>query len=241
MKVYQAINKVQAALAKTGIGKDSTNTIQNYKFRGIDAVYNALAPLLAANGLVILPRVRDRLVTERQTQKGGVLFYVTLTVEFDFVCSEDASKHTVVTVGEAMDSGDKATNKAMSAAYKYAAIQAFSIPTEGDNDADATTHEVMSDAEKRAILLQEALEAHGESVAYIKKNLALGKLALASEAWFELSDDAKRALWIAPTAIVNGKRIENKNAPFTTAEREIMRTPEFRTANGQAAAAGEAL
>jgi hypothetical protein len=41
-----------------------------------------------------------------------------------------------------MDSGDKASNKAMSAAYKYAAFQAFCIPTEGDNDADATTHEV---------------------------------------------------------------------------------------------------
>jgi hypothetical protein len=41
-----------------------------------------------------------------------------------------------------MDSGDKATNKAMSAAYKYAAFMAFAIPTEGDNDADATTHDV---------------------------------------------------------------------------------------------------
>jgi hypothetical protein len=41
-----------------------------------------------------------------------------------------------------MDSADKATNKAMSAAYKYAAMQAFCIPTSGDNDADATSHEV---------------------------------------------------------------------------------------------------
>jgi len=43
-----------------------------------------------------------------------------------------------------MDSGDKATNKAMSAAYKYMAFQTFAIPTEGDNDADAHTHEVAS-------------------------------------------------------------------------------------------------
>ena len=43
-----------------------------------------------------------------------------------------------------MDSADKATNKAMSAAYKYAAFQAFAIPTQGDNDADATTHEVLN-------------------------------------------------------------------------------------------------
>jgi hypothetical protein len=41
-----------------------------------------------------------------------------------------------------MDSGDKATNKAMSAAYKYACFQAFSIPTEAKEDADYQTHEV---------------------------------------------------------------------------------------------------
>jgi predicted outer membrane protein len=54
----------------------------------------------------------------------------------------DGSSHTIKTYGEAMDSADKATNKAMSAAYKYAAIQSFCIPTEGDHDADKTTHEV---------------------------------------------------------------------------------------------------
>ena len=41
-----------------------------------------------------------------------------------------------------MDTSDKATNKAMSAAYKYAAFQTFAIPTEADNDADGHTHEV---------------------------------------------------------------------------------------------------
>ena len=72
------------------------------------------------------------------------MFYVTVEVEFDFVCSEDGSTHTVKTFGEAMDRSDKATNKAMSAAYKYAAFQAFAIPTEGDNDADSDTPEVKS-------------------------------------------------------------------------------------------------
>ena len=142
MKVYQAINAVQAALAQEGIGKDRKNDQQGYKFRGIDDVYNALAPLLARNGLCILPRCTERICVERTNAKGTALFYVTVRAEFDFVASEDGSKHTVTTYGEAMDSGDKATNKAMSAAYKYAAMQAFSIPTEGDNDADAHTHEV---------------------------------------------------------------------------------------------------
>jgi hypothetical protein len=142
MKVYKAIAAVQAELSKSGIGKDSENKFDGYKFRGIDAVYNALAPLLAKHGLCILPRMVSRSCEERQSQKGGALFYVTVEAEFDFVSAEDGSKHTVRTFGEAMDRGDKATNKAMSAAYKYAAFQAFAIPTEGDNDADATSHEV---------------------------------------------------------------------------------------------------
>lgn len=143
MKVYKAINAVQSELAILGITKNRRNQQgSGYNFRGIDDVYNTIAPLLAKHGLCILPRVLARECVERVSQKGGALFYITVEVEFDFVSAEDGSKHTVKTFGEAMDSGDKATNKAMSAAYKYAAFQAFSIPTEADNDADAHTHSV---------------------------------------------------------------------------------------------------
>jgi hypothetical protein len=155
MKVYLAISDVAAKLAHEGISKDRKNESQGYKFRGIDDVYNALAPYLAASKLCILPNVLEREVVERTNAKGTALFYVTVKVRFDFVSAEDGSKHEVVTYGEAMDSGDKATNKAMSAAFKYACMQAFCIPTEGDNDADATTHEVKAaepDPEGAALL-----------------------------------------------------------------------------------------
>ena len=143
MKVYKSINAIQLALSKSGIAKDRTNSQgATYKFRGIDDVYNAISPLLAEHGLCILPRMLTRICDERISAAGKPLFYVTVEAEFDFVAAEDGSKHTVKTFGEAMDSGDKATNKAMSAAYKYAAVQAFAIPTEGDNDADAHTHQV---------------------------------------------------------------------------------------------------
>lgn len=143
MKVYQAINAVQAALSVDGIGKNRHNTQgSGFYFRGIDDVYNALSPLLAKHGLVIIPRMLARTCEERASKAGGALFVVTVEAEFDFVSAEDGSKATARTFGEAMDSGDKATNKAMSAAYKYAAFQTFSIPTEGNPDADAETHEV---------------------------------------------------------------------------------------------------
>jgi hypothetical protein len=146
--VYIAISLVQEELARIGIGKKRQNQQQGYSFRGIDDVYNELAPLLAKFKLCILPRVINRTVSERNNKNGTAIFSVTVECEFDFVCAEDGSCHTVKTFGEAMDSGDKATNKAMSAAFKYACMQAFCIPTEGDNDGDATSHEVSSTQSK---------------------------------------------------------------------------------------------
>ena len=140
-EVYSAIAMVAEKMANEGISKNNKNAQQGYKFRGIDDVYNALSPALVSAGLVILPRCLERECIEKATRNGGMLFYTTLKVEFDFVSTKDGSKHTIVTYGEAMDSADKSTNKAMSAAYKYACFQAFCIPTEGDNDADGTTPE----------------------------------------------------------------------------------------------------
>ncbi len=139
--VYRAISAITAIMAREGISKSRSNQQQGYRFRGIDDVYCALSAHLAAAHLCMLPRVLDRVVTERPTKSGGVSTYVVLTVEFDLVSSVDGSSHTIRTMGEAMDTADKATNKAMSAAMKYACLMAFQIPTEGDNDADAQTLE----------------------------------------------------------------------------------------------------
>lgn len=144
--VYQCIAAVSAEIAREGIGKTRENTQQGYRFRGIDDIYNTLAPIMSAHGLVIIPRVLRREVVERQSRHGGMLFWVTVKMAYDFVSAADGSHVTVVTYGEAMDSGDKATNKAMSAAYKYAAMQTFCIPTEGDHDSENTTHEVAAPA-----------------------------------------------------------------------------------------------
>lgn len=140
--VYEAINAVQKELVVTGISKDKRTTgSAQYNFRGIDDVYNALSPLMAKHNLIISPRFQDRHTEERITSKGYSLFYTTVTGYFDFISSVDGSTHTVVTFGEAMDSGDKGTNKAMSIAYKYACFQLFAIPTEATSeDPDSTVH-----------------------------------------------------------------------------------------------------
>jgi len=159
--VYAAINAVTGRLAKVGIAKDRKNESQGYSFRGIDDVYNALSSLLSEEGLCILPKVISREVTERQTRSGSSLFYVCVNVEFTFVASKDGSIHVVTMPGEAMDSGDKATNKAISAAYKYCCLTTFCIPTQGDNDADATTHDIVADGKTATVVV--AVETSAKS------------------------------------------------------------------------------
>lgn len=143
-KVYPAICNVMHDIGQTGISKDRRNTQQGYSFRGIDDVYNELNGLLSKHRLVIIPTVVLREQVERVTAKGGTIFYTILTVDFKIISAEDGSFEMARTIGEAMDSADKSSNKAQSAAYKYAAMMVFCIPTEGDNDADKTTHEVQS-------------------------------------------------------------------------------------------------
>lgn len=153
-QVYTAINAVQAEFCSSGgISKDRKNQQQGYSFRGIDDVYNALSPLLAKHGLVIIPRHISRSCEERTTSKEKILFYVTVESEFDIISAADGSVHVARAFGEAMDSADKATNKAMSAAYKYMAMQLFAIPTEGDNDADSHTPELSASPEGKMMLL----------------------------------------------------------------------------------------
>lgn len=147
-KVYEAIAAITRDLGKSGIAKTRTNKQgEGYKFRGVDDVFNALSPLLAAHSLCIIPRMVERTTTERQSAQGKPLFFTVVTAEFDFVSAIDGSRHTARTIGEAMDSGDKATNKAMSAAYKYAAFLTFCIPLEGMADADESSQELAGAAD----------------------------------------------------------------------------------------------
>jgi len=156
--VLRAWLGVTQSLNAEGIGKNRKNEKQNFKFRGIDDVLNALSSALVDNGLLISPNVVSREISERRTKDGGVLLSVVVEVEYTFISAIDGSERVIGRFpGEAMDSGDKATNKAMSASYKYMAIETFCIPTEGDNDADATTHPpVMSKVER---VMRETLQA----------------------------------------------------------------------------------
>lgn len=150
--IYKAINKVMSEVGF--IGKDSKNQSQGFKYRGIDAVMNALNPALIRNGVFAVPEVLEQTREERTNSKGTTLIYSIMKIRYRFY-AEDGSNVECVVIGEGMDSGDKASNKAMSVAFKYACFQTFCIPTEEMmDDPDKDYHEVapkMDEATNKAI------------------------------------------------------------------------------------------
>lgn len=136
--IYQAITDIMSE--GYAITKDKRNAQQGFQYRGIDDVLNTFQPLLAKHHVFVVPEVLDQQRQERTTGKGGSLLYSLLRMRYTFY-AEDGSSVSAVVVGEGMDSGDKASNKAMSVAMKYAMFQVFCIPTEEMQDPDAETPE----------------------------------------------------------------------------------------------------
>jgi hypothetical protein len=141
-RTYKAINAIMSELARAGIAKTHTNAQEQFHYRSIDDVLNRMAPLFARHRLCVLPRVLERVAVDRNGANNELLVSVALKVAFDLISAVDESLHTVESYGEALDSGDKATSKAMSSAYKAAMLQAFCIPVAGNEDADAHTHKL---------------------------------------------------------------------------------------------------
>lgn len=138
--IYKAMAAIAAEIG--AIGKDKRCTQgASFAYRGIDDVYNSLNPIMAKHDVFMLPIAGERTTDQRQTKTGGIMEIVVLRMTYRF-CHSDGSYVECCTIGQAMDSGDKATNKAMAIAHKYAILQAFCIPTEDMEDPDAVAEQL---------------------------------------------------------------------------------------------------
>lgn len=142
MSVHKRMIEVLADVC--AIEKNQENAGQGFKFRGIDDVYNALHPLFAKHGILWAPRVVSSEYVERRTKSGGGLTHCRLSVIYDVSAADGTAMTVGPVMGEAMDSGDKASSKALSIAFKTAVFQTFVIPTQGDNDPDSVSYERVS-------------------------------------------------------------------------------------------------
>ena len=160
MNIYQSITAAMADIEP--IAKGRRNQQQGFQFRGIDDIMNELQPVLKNHGLFIVPDVLAMQREERETKSKSTLLYSILTIKYTFYASDGSSVSAVV-IGEGMDSGDKASNKAMAVAMKYALLQVFCIPTEDAKDPDEESHSVIKQN------TQQQPSQDGKGVAYAVK------------------------------------------------------------------------
>ena len=136
--IHARLNAVMKEV--TAVGKNEKNQQQNFKFRGIDAVVNAVGPALRQHGVIVTPTVLDyQYGTVEVGQKRTPMAHVRVTVRYDFF-GMDGDSISATSIGEAMDSGDKATAKAMSVAFRIALLQSLTLPTD-EPDPDHDTYE----------------------------------------------------------------------------------------------------
>lgn len=134
--IYSAICGVMKDVG--AVGKNDINRQQNFKYRSIDAVMNALNPAMVKNKVFCTPEILEQTREERRTKSGGNSIYSVCKIRYRFFAI-DGSYVDAIVMGEGADSGDKASNKALSAGFKYACFQTFCIPTEelmSDSDRD---------------------------------------------------------------------------------------------------------
>lgn len=137
--IYQKLKAIKAAAPN--IAKKRRNQQQGYQFRGIDDFYETFQPLFASNGVTVESQILNSHREEKPTKLGGMMVYSIVTMRFSFV-AEDGSSSSNDTIGEALDSGDKSSNKAMSAALKYALTQRFLVTTDEDSDTETASPEL---------------------------------------------------------------------------------------------------
>lgn len=133
--VHEAIAAVIRDIGRVGIGKTQDNVQQRYKFRGIDQFVDALSPILAKHGVITSPQVRNFTHEVHPTSSGGRQIMVILLVDWK-IYGPRGDSISATTIGQAFDSGDKAANKAMSAAFKYLLGQLFVVPNIGWSEQD---------------------------------------------------------------------------------------------------------
>lgn len=186
MTVVESLSAVMADVQ--GVGKHDRNNAQGFSFRGIDAVVNAVGPALREHGVIIAPTATETHRSEVEVGKNRTrMREVALVVTFT-AWGPDGDSISVQVAAESMDSGDKATAKAHSVAYRTALLQLLCIPTD-EPDPDATSYERSGPSpialSKQSLL--EAVEGDKDRAAHVWQATPEDDRPATVEAWRELA------------------------------------------------------
>lgn len=204
--IYKALAAVMADCRE--VAKRDANTEQRYYFRGIDAVVNAVGPILRKHEVMVMPFLIEVGYGERTSQRGSLGTICRVVVDYVFTAAVDGSSITTRVAAEAMDYSDKATAKAMSVAFRTALLQALALPTD-DRDPDADSPEAVAPTQQPAEQPATKRVSRGGKVTKAQ----LTKIgASMSELGITDRDDALRRV-----SVLIGRQIESRN-DLTAAE-----------------------
>lgn len=170
--IYAALASVKRKIG--AVGKSQHNQQQNYNYRGIDDIYNAVSPLFSEYGIISIPEMIEHKRESHTSAKGTLSHFSIVTMRYKFF-HEDGSSVDCTVVGEGMDSGDKATNKAMAAAHKYAICQILTIPyqlTDSESgDSQIVTERMLS--ELKTLWRKQVNQKKGQNSQTLQTDFAL--------------------------------------------------------------------
>lgn len=213
LPIAQALSEIMKAVG--GIAKKDRNQAQGFNFRGIDSVVNAVSPALQKFGVIVVPSVEEY---DYQTVEIGknrtAMGHVRVKVTYTFIgANGDSIKATVV--GEAMDSGDKATAKAMSVAFRTALLQSLSLPTD-EVDPDATSYERSS--AKDVLPAEAVIKRIGQSTDIETLSLVGQYITLNKDAYPVGILDQFRAKFKEQQSHLNPQKLEEESDEITITE-----------------------
>lgn len=202
---------------------DKVRYVQKEKKQGMqysvvshDHVTAKVRPALLEAGIVYYPVNLSYVQNGNRTEVMLSVRFVNTDNPEDFI--------EVPSLGFGIDSQDKGSGKAISYAVKYALLKALGLETGDDPDLEQNVQHTPDPdaitAEDRKAQCQKAADENADSVTLIKEGIAENDLVKAAEAWYELDNDTKMALFLAPS----------KGGCFSTEERAVMKTSEFRQA-----------
>lgn len=195
--IHQKISNIASKI--NPIAKSGNNKDDNYKFKSNEDVYFQLQPLFKAEGVFLIPEVLESTETVIDTNKGRA-FKARLKVKWTFV-AQDGSSFCSIMIGEALDTSDKASNKAMTASLKYLLIYMFLIPAQYMPDADSTSVKINPFQDNKSV--PKSLLAFAESKGVSRVELAKIGQELGLDIDAELASDSRKLLY---QAILNIKK-----------------------------------
>ncbi len=215
MKMSEQINELATALVVAqGLIQNPTKSVKNdffkSKYADLAGVIDVVRPAFTEAGIAVI-----------QAPSTGADGEIAVTTTLVHTSGQWMSDQVSMAIDPSAKNPAQAAGSLITYLRRYS-LSAFANVAQEDDDGNSLAGSVKAVEQKDDLAEYQAVCAeNNSSIIAIKAGIANGDLSLASEAWFELENEIKVALWRAPS----------KGGCFTTIERDVIKSTEFREAN----------